>query len=101
MKMTQSVLTTDNLERITPDLGSSNMHRINTFQSSNRHTDVSPQDLSGRCGISIKTTINTLTKTTQKFLRNAVLPLSQRYRTDKVFQRKTLAGDWSPNTIDG
>ena len=42
----------------------------------------------------------TLNKTTQKFLRSAILPLSRRYRTDRVFSRKTLQGDWSTDTMD-
>ena len=74
---------------------------INTFQSSARHTDVSPQELSERWGISIATATNTLKKTTQKFLRSAVLPLSRWYRADRVFSRKTLSGDWSTDTMDG
>ena len=54
----------------------------NTFQSSDRHTDVSPQSLSERWGISLSTASKTLQKTTQQFLRSAVLPLGRRYRQD-------------------
>ena len=72
-----------------------------TFQSSDRHSDVSPQQLSERWGISLNTASKTLKKTTQKFLRCAILPLSRRYRADRVFTRKTLSGDWSTDTIDG
>jgi hypothetical protein len=66
---------------------------VNTFQSSDRHSDVTPNDLSERWGISIATATKTLKKTTQKFLRSAVLPLARRYRADRVFVRKTLAGE--------
>ena len=60
------------------------------FQGSDRHSDVTAQDLSERWGISISTAAKTLKKTTQKFLHSAVLPLSRRYRTDQVFTRNTL-----------
>ena len=72
-----------------------------TFQSSDRHSDVSPESLSERWGISINTASKTLKKTTQRFLRSAILPLARRYRADRVFSRKTLTGDWSTDTMDG
>ena len=70
--------------------GTSDVLITHTFQSSDRHSDVTAQDLSKRWGISISTTTNTLKKTTQKLLSSAVLPASRRYRTDQVFTRKTL-----------
>ena len=82
------------------DTGSTDVPVLQTFQSSDRHTDVSPEQLSERWNISVSTAIKTLKKTTQKFLRSAVLPLSRRYRVDRVFSRKTLAGDWSTDTMD-
>ena len=45
--------------------------------------------------------MNTLKKTTQRFLRSAVLPLVRKYRTDRMFSRKTLLGEWSTDTMDG
>ena len=83
------------------DPGKTDIPIVNTFQSSDRHSDVTPQDLSQRWCISIPTAIKTLKKTTQRFLRSAVLPLSRRYRTDRVFDRKTLSGTWSTDTMDG
>ena len=74
---------------------------IPTFQSSGRHTDASPEDLSERWHISVNQAAHTLKKTTQKFLRSAILPLSRRYRADRMFDRKTLAGKWSTDTLDG
>ena len=75
------------------DLGKSDLPFMHAFQSSDRHTDVTTQYLSERWGISVLTVTKTLKKTTQKFLRSAVLPLSRRYRTDRVFSRKTFLGD--------
>jgi len=50
---------------------------------------------------SLKAATTTLRKTTQRFLRSAILPLSRRYRTDMMFERKTLQGQWSTDTMDG
>ena len=62
--------------------------------------DVTSQDLSKSWGISVPTATKTLKKTTPKFLHSAVLPLSRIYRTDQLFSRKTLLGDWSNDTMD-
>ena len=61
---------------------------LHTFQSTNRHSDVSAQDISERWGISLAQAAKTLKATTQKFLRSATLPLSRRYRADRMFHRK-------------
>ena len=101
-RMTRRIATLSTLELVKPsiDPGNSDVPIRNAFQSSTRHTDVTPEDLSERWGISIPTAARTLKKTTQNFLRSAVLPLSRRYRTDRVFSRKTLRGDWSTDTMD-
>ena len=101
MEMTQSNPAPKKLYKTDFDPGSSDVPLTNTFESSSRHTDVTPQDLSERWGISIATATNTLKKTSQRFLRSAVLPLSRRYRVDRMFNRKTLSGDWSTDTMDG
>ena len=62
--------------------GNTNIAALNTFISSKCHYDVIPQDLSERCGIGIATATKSLTKTMQKFLRSAVLPLGRRYQID-------------------
>ena len=71
------------------DSGKTDLPNTNTFVSTNRHCDVMAYDLSERWGISLKAAINTLKKTTQRFLRSAVLLLSRRYCTDMMFERKT------------
>ena len=71
-----------------------------TFQSSDRHSDVTPQSLSEDWGISLATATKILKKTTQRLSRSVVLPLGSRYRTDRMFTRKTILGDWSTDTID-
>ena len=80
--------------------GSTDVPNPNTFISTGRHCDVTAQDLSDRWSISLKAATNTLKKTTQWFLRSAVLPLSRRYCTDMMFERKTLQGPWFTDTMD-
>eukprot|EP00957_Ditylum_brightwellii_P132013 10065712-Ditylum_brightwellii.AAC.1 len=71
-----------------------------TFQSTDWHTDVSPEDLSKQWHISVNWAMKMLRKTTQKFLRSAILPLPRRYHMDQVFTRKTLQGQWAADTMD-
>ena len=74
---------------------------LHTFQSSSRHSDAIPQDLSERWFISISQATQTLKNTTQNLLRSAMLPLSRRYRADRMFYQKTLGGQWSTYMMDG
>ena len=78
-RMTRRIATLSTLELVKPsiDPGHSDVQMRNAFQSSTRHTDVTPEDLSERWGISILTAARTLKKTTQNVLRSAVLPLSR------------------------
>lgn len=63
---------------------------IKNFISKKRHTNVTPEDLSHRWHIGVKQAQNTLDSTTQRFTRSALLPLSRRYRNDRMFYRKYL-----------
>ena len=76
------------------------VNELSTFESSDRHTDVTASDLSQRWLIPIATASKTLKETTQIFLRSAILPLTRRYRADRMFSMKTLDGQWSTDTID-
>ena len=82
-------------------IGTSDVPYLKTFQISECHTDVTAYALSERWVISLAQATITLKKTTQKFLRIAVLPLASRYRTDRLFTRKTLQGQWSCDTMNG
>ena len=70
-----------------------------TFQSKERHSSVTPEDLSERWSISLHQAKETLKRTTQKIIRSAVLPLSRRYKADRMFHLKRLDGDWSTDTL--
>ena len=101
MRVVKTNLEDHSLEKPDIDPGKSDVPLVTTFQSSDRHSDVSPQHLSERWGIGLAQAAMTLKKTTQRFLRSAILPLARRYRTDRVFTRKTLAGVWATDTMDG
>ena len=100
INMKISLLKRLDLGRPSIDPGKSDMSIAHTFKSSDRHLNVTAQDLSERWGINISTSSNTFNKTTQKFLRSAVLQLSRIYRTYLVFARKNLRGEWSTNTME-
>ena len=53
-----------------------------TFVSNERHTQVSPEELSDRWCIGLAQAKNTIKITTQKGVRSAILPLSRRYRAE-------------------
>ena len=83
------------------DSGKSNVPASNTFSRSEEHSNVTPQDLSEIWGISLSIAFMLLHITTQKFLCSSILKLAIRYRTDQVFARNTLLGEWSTDTMDG
>jgi hypothetical protein len=64
----------------------------NTFVSQKRHSQISPDQLSERWNIGLNQAKKTLQVTTQKGVRSAILPLSRRYRTDRMFNQRKLRG---------
>ena len=83
------------------DTGKSDVTDSNTFSSSEGKFNVTPQDLSERWGISLSIASMPLQNTTQKFLCIAILTLARRYRTDQLFTRNTLLGEWLMDIMDG
>ena len=71
-----------------------------TFVSNERHSQVSPEELSDRWCIGLAQAKNTIKVTTQKGVRSAILPLSRRYRADRVFERPLLRGQFYTDTMD-
>ena len=72
------------------DIGNLDILYLNTFQTSECHTDITAYNLSEQWFISLSQATRTLKKTTQKFFLFATLPLAKRYHTIIVFTRKTL-----------
>ena len=72
-----------------------------TFVSKERHLGVSAQELSDRWCIGLKQAENTINVTTQLATRSATMPLSRRYRADRVFENPLLRGQFYTDTLDG
>lgn len=71
-----------------------------TFVSSGRHSNTTPEDLSEVWNISVGQAKMTLEATTQHHSRSAVLPLSRRYRMDRMYEPKRLRSDMASDTMD-
>jgi len=63
-----------------------------TFISKERHSAVTPEQLSERWNIGLAQSKQTLLVTTQRGVRSAILPLSRRYRTDRMYNQRKLRG---------
>ena len=85
----------------TLNIGDTDLPVPNVFQSSKRHTDITPEDTSERWFISVKKATKSLKNTTQRLLCSALLPLLRRYCTDQMFHLKHLKGTWLTDTLDG
>ena len=72
-----------------------------TFQSTDRHGDVTATMLSERWHIGIAKAKNTMKATTQRVVRSAILPLARRYRADRMFERPRVRGIVYTDTMDG
>lgn len=69
-----------------------------TFVSTERHTKATAESLSERFGIGIQRARETLKATLQRGVRSAILPISRRYRADRMFMKKRLNGKFSSDT---
>ena len=61
-----------------------------TFVSKQRHPAINSEQLSERWSIGSNQAKQTLRVTTQRGARSAILPLSRRYRTDRMYNQKKL-----------
>jgi len=71
-----------------------------TFISTERHSNTFPEDLSETWGISVEQAKMTLDATTQRHGRSAIMPLSRRYRLDRMYEPKRLRCHMSSDTVD-
>ena len=72
-----------------------------TFVSDERHVKVSAELIAERFGIGPIRAQRTLRVTTQRGVRSAILPISRRYRADRVFGVKRLNGKFATDTAYG
>ena len=70
-----------------------------TFVSSDRHNQASADLLSELWHIGPKRAKATLDATTQNGIRSAIMPLSRRYRSDRMYNLKRLRGRFATDTI--
>ena len=70
----------------------SNLPGHKTFISKQRHSAVTPEQLSERWSIGLTQAKQTIRVTTQHGARSAILPLSRRYRTDRMYNQRRLRG---------
>jgi hypothetical protein len=63
-----------------------------TFATTKRHTSITAQEVSERWFIGLAQAHETIKVTTQNVTRSAVLPLSRRYRADRIFEKPLLRG---------
>jgi len=72
-----------------------------TFVSDERHTKATAETIAEKYGISITRAQRTLRVTTQRGVRSAILPISRRYRADRMFSVKRLQGKFATDTAYG
>ena len=72
-----------------------------TFQSKERHSSVTPSDLSERWYIGLGQATQTLKVTTQWLMRSAILPLARRYHTDRMVIQPHICGTIYIDTMNG
>jgi hypothetical protein len=61
-----------------------------TFISNKRHSQITCEQLSERWNIGLSQAKSTLKVTTQRGVRSAIMPLSRRYRTDRMYNQRKL-----------
>jgi hypothetical protein len=69
------------------------------FTTESRRADITPQALSDKWMIGLEQAKLTLKSTTQRYLRSALLPLSRRYKADRIFHHPRLQGEWFTDTV--
>ena len=70
-----------------------------TYTSHERHAKASSEVLADRFAIGIERANATMKATLQRGVRSAILPISRRYRADRQFNVKRLAGKFATDTL--
>lgn len=70
-----------------------------TFTSTERHAKLTADIISERFGVGIERARATIRATTQRGVRSAILPISRRYRADRMFCLKRLNGKFATDTL--
>jgi hypothetical protein len=74
--------------------------RVHGVITNDRHSKVTPEELSRKWNIGLQTAKDTLKVTTQKGIRTAIHPMSRRVRVDHLhLHRQRLRGTWYTDTL--
>ena len=73
--------------------------RLRTYVSSDRHNQVSAENISGILRIGPNKAKQMLSVTRQRGTRSATLPIGRRYRADRMYDAKRLNGKFSIDTL--
>ena len=84
-----------------PTVTKDDLPMARTFHSTERKQNVSAADISKRWFIGLQQAANTIKATTQRLLRSAILPLAQRYRADRMYERPRFRGVIYTDTLNG
>ena len=71
------------------------------FASKEKHSDINVYNISRRWKIVIGAITKTLKATTQMMLRSAIMPISRRYISDRMFERPHIKGMIFTDTMTG
>jgi hypothetical protein len=72
-----------------------------TFQTEERRSDVTPEQQADHWMIGLENARQTLQRTNQFVLRSTLLPLSRRYKADRMYRAPRLQGERSTDTVEG
>ena len=72
-----------------------------TFVSNERHSQINADMLAEKFGISPSTAKRTMNATLQRGVRSAILPLSRRYKADRIYSLTRLNGEFATDTYYG
>ena len=74
--------------------------RVCAVITNEHHSKVMPEELSRKWSIGLQTANDTLRVTTQKGIRTAIHPMTQRVRVDHLhLHRQRLRGTWYTDTL--
>ena len=82
-----------------PSKGTMDVPDKRTFISKDRHPNITPEILANRYGIGLKYAMVTITATTQRGTRLAILPIARRYRADRMYQVRRLNSRFAMDTL--
>ena len=70
-----------------------------SYTSNDRHSKITAELIADRFAIGLQTARATMKATLMKGTRSALLPLSRRYRSDRIYSIKRLQGKFSTDTL--